>query len=90
MYFENLIAATNFVSCAPVCDKASRRIGQCALVSKSTKNQSQQRANNSAAFSDMIASILNSKTAESLDEDREATFIDKWQKRPVLYENVSK
>ena len=42
-----------------------------------------------AAFSDVIASIPNSSMAESLNEDKEVTFIDMWQERPVLCENVS-
>ena len=39
-------------------------------------NQSEQRANDSSAFSDEIASIFNSTMAESLDEDREDTIIN--------------
>ena len=38
----------------------------------------------------MIASISIKQMVESLDEDREATFIDTWHERPVLHEHVSK
>ena len=53
------------------------------------ENQSPQRANDSAELSDMMVSILNSRMAESLDEDKEVTCTDVWQERPVLCENVS-